>query len=64
MTTNVHPKSVKATNKKLRDKELCPSCGSDNTEEGQTFDYCKNDDCDTFAYRHPNYEVGLEKTWD
>lgn len=60
----VHPKSVKATNPKLRDGNVCPSCGSDNTEEGITFDRCKNSKCDTIMYRHNNFEVDLEKVWD
>ena len=62
--TGVHPKSIKATHEKLRDEELCPVCGTENTEKGHTFNKCKNDDCDTFSYRHPEYEVNLEKIWD
>lgn len=60
----VHPKSIKATNEKLRREELCPDCGSENTEEGQIFRKCKNKDCETLSYRHPTYSVDLDKVWD
>lgn len=59
-----HPKSVKATNEKLRDEDVCPSCGGNNVREGVTFDYCENNDCETFAFKHPQYEVDLDKLWD
>lgn len=61
---DVHPKSVKATNEKLRKDKMCPSCGSANTKEGITFDYCRNKDCNKHAFSHPQYEVDLDKKWD
>jgi len=61
---DVHPKSVKATNEKLRNEDMCPGCGSKNTEDGVTFNYCKNGDCSVFAFRHPEYNTDLEEIWD
>lgn len=61
---DVHPKSVKATNEKLHNEDMCPSCGSTDTRDGPTFNYCDNDDCDVFSFKHPTYKVELDKIWD
>lgn len=59
----VHPKSIKAANDKLKNEDVCPSCGSSDIEDGITFDNCKNDDCDVIMFNRPEYELDLYKIW-
>lgn len=35
---------------KLYEENLCPSCGSDNTEKVTYYWRCKADDCETVTY--------------
>lgn len=48
---------VKYQKDKLHKPELCPSCGTDNTEEGHYDRRCLNSKCDTLTYFPSTYKL-------
>lgn len=50
---------VKNRKDKLKYKELCPVCGSSNTEKKKHYWRCLNDDCDTLTYIPTDYELNI-----
>lgn len=48
---------VKNRKDKLKRKELCPVCGSSNTEPVRYYWRCLNDDCDTLTYIPSEYKL-------
>ena len=49
--------------KKFKRKDICPSCGEDDTEKHHYYWRCNNSSCDTLTYMHSNHEVDLLKGW-
>lgn len=53
---------VKANKEKLRNPELCPSCGSDDTEKVHYYRRCNNDDgCDVLTYIPTRHSIDRDK---
>lgn len=54
---------IKPENRKLRNQELCPGCGSDDTEEVSYYWRCNEDreNCNVTTYIPTEYSIDKEK---
>lgn len=50
---------VKFQKDKLHKPELCPECGSSNTEQHKYYWRCLDDDCDVSTYHSSSYTVNV-----
>lgn len=51
----------KAQNKKLQKRNLCPKCGTDNTEKHKYYWRCQNSNCNVITYHPSTYTMNMKQ---